>query len=306
MTPIFLGDRDNRLCRFCDRIEPNVSFSHKAHAIPESLGNKCLFSTYECDDCNQHFGNTIDNDLGNWSIVNRTLSGIRGKRKVPTLKGGGSNLSWRITQSASGLSFEEYGSRSAVSIDKELKEVKIRLRGGSYTPIAVFKAFAKIGLTLLSDEEIENFSETLSWVRNPDHSTGFVKYCSIVYTFVPGPMPSDVIVPRLLRRKPQSNNLPYIFLVLGFGNCLVQTWLPCREKDQHVWDMTLEMPPFPPIIAPKSTIYGNPRTRVLDLSEREQVTEESKSHTFRGTNIEIRGQIGIKGSDAITLDLSRC
>ncbi len=289
MTPIFLGDRCNRVCRFCSQIEPDVSFSHKAHAIPESLGNKCLYSAYECDDCNQHFGKTIDNVLGNWSIVNRTLSGIRGKRKIPTLKGGGSNLSWRITRSESGLSYKEYGSCSTASIDEELKEVKLELRGGSYTPIAVFKAFAKIGLTLLPDEEVKNFSETLSWVRNPDHSTGFVKNCSIVYTFVPGPMPSNVIVPRLLRRKPQSNNLPYIFLILGFGNCLIQIWLPCRKKDQHIWGTTLEVPPFPPVIAPKPTIYGSPSTRVLDMSGREQVTQENRSHRFRGTNIEIRG-----------------
>ena len=172
---------------------------------------------------------------------------------------------------------------------RSLKEVKLELRGGSYTPIAVFKAFAKIGLTLLPDEEVKNFSETLSWVRNPDHSTGFVKNCSIVYTFVPGPMPSNVIVPRLLRRKPQSNNLPYIFLILGFGNCLIQIWLPCRKKDQHIWGTTLEVPPFPPVIAPKPTIYGSPSTRVLDMSGREQVTQENRSHRFRGTNIEIRG-----------------
>ena len=49
------------------------------------------------------------------------------------------------------------------------------------------------------------------------------------------------------------------------------------------------MPPFPPIISPKSAIYGKPSTKVLDLSGREQVRDESKSHTFEFESIETKG-----------------
>ena len=288
MQSMTLGDRENPTCRFCGQKEPTVSFSHQAHAIPASLGNKCLFSAYECDDCNQYFGDNIENNLGNWSIVRRTLSGICGRRKVPTLKSGGREPLWKITRDASGLKYKEYKDCSALEIDEEGNSVTFQLAGGSYTPIAVFKAFTKIGLTLLPNGEIDSFSETLSWVRNPDHSCGFVKHCSIIYTFVPGPMPSDTIIPRLLRRKTQSSNLPYIFLILGYGNCLVQVWLPCRERDESIWNATLEIPPFPPVIVPKSTTYGKPVTRVIDLSGREQVKDERKSHRFEFRSIETK------------------
>ena len=288
MPPIVLGDRENLLCRYCGQFEPSVSFSHDAHAIPESLGNKCLFSTFECDECNQHFGDTIENDLGNWSKVNRTLSAIRGKRNVPTLKSGGSKSSWRITRNASGLTYKEYEECSIVDIDEENSNLAFELKGDSYLPIAVFKALAKIGLTLLPDKEVEKFLKHYSWIRDPDHSRGFVKNCSIISTFIPGPMPGNIIIIRLLRRKPQSSDLPYIFLILGYGNDLLQVWLPCREKDEGIWGTVLEMPPFPPVIARESTIYGKPRTRVLDLSEREQVRGQSKSHTFKFEGIEIR------------------
>ena len=289
MQPMTLGDRENPTCRFCGQEEPAVSFSHRAHAIPASLGNKCLFSIYECNECNQYFGNNIEDDLGNWLIVNRTLSGIRGRTKVPTLTSGGHELSWKITRAASGLRYKEYNDCSVVNIDERNKAVSFQLTESSYTPIAVFKAFAKIGLTLLPDKEIDNFTETLQWIRNPDYSNDFVKKCSIIYTFVPGPMPSHVIVARLLRRNLQSIDLPYIFLILGYGNSLIQIWLPCRKMDEHIWGATLEMPPFPPIISPKSKIYGKPSTRVLDLSGREQVRDESKSHTFEFESIETKG-----------------
>ena len=289
IQPMTLGDRENPTCRFCGQEEPVVSFSHQAHAIPVLLGNKCLFSVYKCNECNQYFGNSIENDLGNWSIVNRTLSGIRGREKVPTLKSGGQEPSWKITRDPSGLRYKEYKDCSAIEIDEESNSVTFQLAGGSYTPIAVFKAFTKIGLTLLPNDEIDSFSETFSWVRDPDHTSGFVKYCSVIYTFIPGPMPRDIIIPRLLRRKPQSSDLPYVFLILGYGNCLVQIWLPCRERDESTWNTTLEMPPFPPVIAPKSTTYGKPISRVLDLSGREQVKDESKLHRFEFESIETEG-----------------
>ena len=289
MQPMTLGDRENPTCRFCGQEEPAVSFSHKAHTISALLGNKRLFSRYECNECNKYFGSSIENDLGHWSIVNRILSGTRGRKKGLTLNSGGHEPSWKITRDASGLRYKEYNDYSAVKIDEGNKAVSIPLTGGSYTPIAVFKAFVRIGLTLLPDKEIHNFTETLHWIRNPDYSNDFVKKCSIISTFVPGLMPSHGIVVRLLRRNPQSIGLPYIFLILGYGNSLIQIWLPCRKMDEHIWGATLKMPPFPPIISPKSAIYGKPSTKVLDLSGREQVRDESKSHTFKFESIETKG-----------------
>ena len=46
---IFLGDRQNRRCRFCGKTTPEVSFRKEAHALPECVGNKSLFTYYECE-----------------------------------------------------------------------------------------------------------------------------------------------------------------------------------------------------------------------------------------------------------------
>ena len=86
---VVLGEASSRTCRFCGKSEPEVTFKLEAHAIPEGLGNKSIFSNYECDPCNQAFGRGIENDLGNWSKPMRTFSRIRGKNSVPTLKKGG-------------------------------------------------------------------------------------------------------------------------------------------------------------------------------------------------------------------------
>ena len=52
-------------CIFCKRNESEVSFKKPAHIIPAALGNKLLFSLVECDECNQKFGDTLENDLCN-------------------------------------------------------------------------------------------------------------------------------------------------------------------------------------------------------------------------------------------------
>lgn len=74
---IMLGDKENRVCRFCGRTKPEVQFRKDAHAVSEMLGNKTLFTAYECDTCNGDFGKGIEQDLGNWSKPMRTMAAAR-------------------------------------------------------------------------------------------------------------------------------------------------------------------------------------------------------------------------------------
>ena len=94
-TKIVLGDTNKRVCRFCSLQPLTVKFSKVAHAIPEAIGNKSIETEYECDNCNELFGEGIEHDLGNWSKPMRTMARIRGKTGVPTLKRGGTT-GWRI------------------------------------------------------------------------------------------------------------------------------------------------------------------------------------------------------------------
>ena len=79
------GERP-RHCRFCGKDEPTVTFKDEAHAFPAAFGNTGLFSNYECDACNHLFGEGIENHLGNWTKPMRTLSQIRGRSGVPTIR----------------------------------------------------------------------------------------------------------------------------------------------------------------------------------------------------------------------------
>lgn len=261
---IVLGDMTKRICRFCGKQSPEVSFTKVAHAIPESLGNKSIVSAYECDKCNEGFGEGIENDLGNWSKPMRTLLRIRGKNGVPTLKKGGDKPGWRIEYDQYRLNISAYEHDPIFEVDEANNQVKFKLRRDSYTPVAVLKAFMKIGLTLMPETEVSNFSGLLEWVKESDHTKSYFEKCPIIYTFQPGPLPSDLIAALLLRRRNKITNVPYAFLILAYGNEAFQIPLPAEKLDKLIYDKSVAIYPFPVPGHPATEKYGIPKCSVLD------------------------------------------
>ena len=281
-----LGDRENRVCRFCGLSEPNASFRTKAHAIPEFLGNKSLLTNYECDSCNQHFGTGIENDLASWTKPSRTLSRIRGKRGVPTIKELGAGKGWRIEYD-SAFRVTQYESDPIAEMDEEQKCVTFKLKRDPYTPVAVLKAFVKIGLTVIPESELGKFRDTIEWIRCRDHSRPFVQSFPILHTFQPGPMRNDLTVLMLMRRKPDVSEAPFAFFVIGFGNDVFQVFLPCPEEDRQIHAQRLHLPPFPTPAGAFPTPYGRSRTTKVDLCGRERVTDDFYHARFGFEHVEI-------------------
>ena len=160
------GERP-RYCRFCGKDEPTVTFKDEAHALPAAFGNTGLFSNYECDACNHLFGEGIENHLGNWTKPMRTLSRIRGRSGVPTIKKPGAEKGWRVEYSGTGFQLKEYEDEPFFEVDEEAKQVCFELHRDTYIPVAALKGLVKIGLTLIPDVETQHFRETYQWIRDP-------------------------------------------------------------------------------------------------------------------------------------------
>lgn len=271
---VMLGDKKNRICRFCGKKRPDVTFKKVAHAIPEALGNKSIESAYECDSCNQMFGSGIENDLGNWSKPMRTFARIRGKKGVPTLAKGGNKQDWRIEYGKTGFKITSYESDPLYEIDEVNKTIAFKLKRDPYIPVAVLKAFMKMGLTLLPDKEVENFPHLMAWVRETDHSRRFADQCPIIYTFQPGPMPNDIIAAFIFRRKPNVTDFPYAFFVLGYGNEMFQVQLPSEKHDAAMNGRSYSLLPFPHPGSPDPERFSQLSRTQLDLTGRQRVEGE--------------------------------
>ena len=284
---VVLEQDEDKFCRFCERRAPEASFRLQAHAIPRSLGNRKLFTTYECDECNKQFGDTIENDLGNWSKPYRTLARISGDRGVPTLKKVGSGAGWRIEFKKNTLLISHFEEDPPFVIDMERKRIVFELERDPYTPIAVLKAFIRIGLTIMPSCELNNFTELLQWIREPDHTKRFIERLPVITSFMPGPMPKSLIVSMLLWRKADVTELPYCFLIFSYGNYVFQVWIPSLKQDSGLAGKELDLPALPTPNSSDSRLYGKARIRSENLCGREKIKGDKFSIELGFSHIEL-------------------
>lgn len=269
-----------RHCRFCGQDEPIVSFKDEAHALPAAFGNTGLFSNYECDACNHLFGEGIENHLGNWTKPMRTLSRIKGRSGVPTIKKPGPDEGWRVEYSGTGFQLKEYEDDPFFEIDESAKQIRFELHRDTYIPVAALKGLVKIGLTLIPDVETQHFPETYDWIRDTDHSRNFVAEFPIFRTFIPGPMRNDLIAIILMRRRAAIDTVPYAFFTLAYGNEVLQVFLPSIAQDRCINGQALSFPPFPIPGSPDPALYGRPTVKVESLTGREPVKGETVPAIF--------------------------
>lgn len=269
---IVLENDTNRCCRFCHKCAPDVTFKKKAHAVPESLGNSGLISLYECDACNDHFGRTIENDLGEWALPMRIFTRIRGKRGVPRIKKNSDNNELHIEYTDEVVIVKCHEESPAVKVDEANGMMTFRVPRGPYRPVAVYKAFVKVALSLLPEDEVSAFRETLDWVREEDHAKQKMNLL-FVQTEEHGPTQSEKIFAQILRRKPGCEGFPYAFLILAFGNFVLQVMIPSAKKDACLSGSTIKFPAFPTIGGPDPERYGRAISKAIDMSNSNRISD---------------------------------
>ncbi|WP_287878558.1 HNH endonuclease [Aquitalea sp.] len=282
---IILVDAVKHRCRFCGRSAPDVSFRLVAHALPELLGNKKLFSRYECDTCNTFFGEGIENDYGNWSKPMRTLTGRKGKNGIPTHKGGG-ETGWRIERKNNHFYInagEDEHNRPFVARENH-RVIDFALKCDPYRPMSVHKAFVKMALSILPEAELPNFRQALAWIMNFDHLEEVPILAPVLVSFTPGPARIDGITVGVICRKEDAPDIaPYAFLILTYGHESFQVILPSPERDAAIEGEELILPPFPQ----QPSQDGLLQVFSHDLRDTELVTEAVVQCTFEFESAQI-------------------
>lgn len=169
-TPVSSGSKaignskkNKRICRFCGlSIESGVSFSKKAHAIPESLGNKSLMLYDECDSCNGYFGNEVEPHLIEYLNLYRVAAGVKGKRGYPKIKMSDAVFSYsndKINVQTESARLHEDGS---IALNIESKQGCI--------PLRAYKGLCKIIISTLPRFDRDNFCKLLGWMLDADNN----------------------------------------------------------------------------------------------------------------------------------------
>lgn len=282
----YIGEKKS--CRFCSRNSDEVKFKKIAHAIPELLGNKVLFSNEECDECNHYFG-ILENDLGNYLHFWRTASMQRGKKGVPKYKNGlfsmGSSKNGRLL-------VQETIGNNKVLFDDGSKTITIQGTQKPYVPINVYKTFVKMALSLIPKDELINFEDTIIWLQDKEFKIKPKTKLILIEQFIPGPNPYPQIQMLAFSRKDNSTKaVPYYTFVLCYSNFVFQIYVPfCKLDTANHIEENMNCIVFPSnyaFVLPEGTV----RPQFKDFTSSNKTKDEPISIEFTyGEKTEISPQ----------------
>jgi len=273
----YIGHKNNRVCRFCQKAQPDVTFKKTAHAIPHFIGNNSLFSYEECDSCNELFSKYEDS-FAKYIGLGRTLSGIKGKTKVPSYKSP-SELS-RIDRNSQRFRIFDNISDPIVDLDLESKSLKITEVVQPYSPIFVYKSLVKVGLSVMDSETLSKCKETICWVKDSSDTRYLdLGHLKGIQGFCPGENPFKAPAVFLIKRKDTpSENVPGLMLVLAFANYFFQIVIPGYIEDSILYGKTVTFQPFP--LPFSKEISETTKYSIVDFSSCMTVAKSTRTHTM--------------------------
>ena len=273
---IFLGRREfPKICRFCRRSQADTNFQKRAHVIPASFGNTKLFSNYECDECNESFGKSFENDFATYFQPYRTLARIRGRGGLQSMKS--DKNKWRIDAHDGGWHVSHSSDDPLVDHDPDAKTFTFKIRRGPYVPYEVYKCFLRIAITAMPQNEMDFFNDYLNWIAKTPSIDLTIEPAVIWETFINGPSVFRAPAVMLFRRRTAERLIPYMFCVICLANTMHQFWIPSGIKDVSHENEPMKFLLMP--AHPRVTEFGA-RLDKLDFSNKSRVYDDVAEFPF--------------------------
>lgn len=273
----YLGGVLNKKCRYCNKDKKETTFRKVAHAIPSLIGNKTLIDNLECDNCNEHFGNNIEDSFAKYFHPHRLMNRIRGRKPLKYRSGGleittSEDRGLNVTVSST----EEYGEPTYNRVEHDL--LKFTLERPPYYPVAIYKTFVKIALALMPESERSKTSFLNDWLLFNDQ-VPVIKEQKVFQWKIRGPSDPDTIRCMLCKAKPEfeKTNIRYI-LIFAFSSFQFQIPIPSTNNENFRIAMPLA-PSLRPIEEYKE--FGEPIIEIVDFSSGELVKNQKVDVYFR-------------------------
>ena len=230
-------DKNMRVCRFCGKKTPEVSFKHKSHAISEALGNKGLVCLEECDDCNKRFNESIEQDLIQMMLPHLQLHGISGKNGIPVIKGDGFTMKLDTsTRATLGRDTIKYIFRDMPN-SKDPQKILAGINKDydpflQYTPQNIYKCLCKYALSLMDASELTNFKDTIAWINEPlaKHRLPPIWLYSVNKEGETWELTTSMII---MRRKHKGKDLPYCWTIIIIAGEPYLFIIPFCSQDKY-------------------------------------------------------------------------
>ena len=264
---VFLGDKNNQVCRFCGCKKGEVTFKKEAHALSNLIGNDRLFSYYECDDCNGNRFSKYESEFSNYMKLLHCLSQVKGKRGIPSYKSRKDDFT-RIDIKDFISVLQKEDETAIAHLDKKNKVIHFKGKR-TYTPVNVYKCLLKMALMVMPDSELLEVTNAMDFLMDRKNIKGQLL---VGYRQYGGISPFPTPVTMLFKRKDErlEENVPLYMFLLAYGNFAFQFQIPFCPADKFLFGKEISMPYIPTIA---DTIIPQ-RLKGLDFSSSEKVIKE--------------------------------
>lgn len=278
---IFLGNKEDRVCRFCGRSRADgAKFKHEAHALSNLIGNNRLFAYYECDECNQKFSK-YETDFAEYFRLYHCILRVHGKRGVPTYK----RYQSRIDVDKTLIQIKQMLDDPTLKCEVDEENKKVLITGyRSYIPINVYKALLKMALTIVPEAELENLEHAMAFL-NAENAEVKIPLPVFMQMYGKGCNVHKGIAAIILKRKANSQNRVFSYsFILAYNNFCIQmpvlgSKLDMFEGEEPVLFKALPTPPafdgYPLIL-----------NKCFDLRSSEKVKDEAITLTLSFSDFE--------------------
>lgn len=234
-----IGERGR--CRFCGTRDPK-NFKSIAHTFPQALGNQWIVSSDECDDCNQLFS-VYDDALVSALRPFLTLGGTAGKSGVPQTGRSQGNSVIRQTRVdgrrhiAIKLNNVDLKRHVQHTPDGRHLRMNVPVEGFKFRPRHAYKALSKIGLALMPDDLLPQYSKLRDWLQMTNDDVEF-PILDVGLSFGSIGNAPPVVSAVLLQRVDAQDLVPHIYMLFCAGSVCSQVALMSDHLEDH-------LPPIP-------------------------------------------------------------
>lgn len=156
-----------RICRFCGKKMPEVTFKNIAHAISESIGCKEFFNYEECDSCNKKFA-PMEQDFYRRHAFDLSFFDIEGKKGCREIETKDFSISGIKGMVPINIKSVEKFNKILADIEQGKDAILLSAKKtiSKYTPQNIYKCLCKYVLGMLESEFLPHFKDTIDWINS--------------------------------------------------------------------------------------------------------------------------------------------
>ncbi|GGF06406.1 HNH endonuclease [Flavobacterium limi] len=268
---------DGKICKFCKEKYPAVTFNTIPHIVPELFGRNSIISNFECDNCNKKF-QKYESDLSTMIQHYLALTKTKTKNGIPNFQSSKSRDEFSTTTKilnntlklSFGTNYEDF------EFNEKNKTLTVKFRTRKFSPFSVYKVFLKMGISLLTEDELNENIHYLDFLNSEEPLDNGMQIWSC-YRYM---------LKTKYHAKPKINlykakrtliddvEFPEYAILINFANVVFQFFLPISKKNysEHKAKNKLRIELFPSFSLENIREINYIDMYILELNEKQKVS----------------------------------